>query len=130
MTLDSGLVREPAPASEGATIAEHCRCCGSPDIKVFLSLGETPLADALVTAARLAGPEDRFPLDVAFCPQCSLVQVINEVPPEKLFVENYLYFSSFSDDLLAHSRDHALGLIASQRLGSESLVVDNASNYG
>jgi SAM-dependent methyltransferase len=130
MTLDSGLVREPAPASEGATIAEHCRCCGSPDIKVFLSLGETPLADALVTAARLAGPEDRFPLDVAFCPQCSLVQVINEVPPEKLFVENYLYFSSFSDDLLAHSRDHALGLIASQRLGSESLVVEIASNDG
>jgi SAM-dependent methyltransferase len=129
MTVDSELAREELPAP-GATTTEHCRCCGSPDIKVFLSLGETPLADALVTAERLAGPEDRFPLDVAFCPQCSLVQVINEVPPEKLFVENYLYFSSFSDDLLAHAREHALGLIERQRLGADSLVVEIASNDG
>jgi SAM-dependent methyltransferase len=129
MTIDD-LAREVVPAVDGARTAEQCRCCGSPDIKVFLSLGETPLADALVTAERLAGPEDRFPLDVAFCPQCSLVQVINEVPPEKLFVENYLYFSSFSDDLLAHSREHALGLIDKQHLGGDSLVVEIASNDG
>jgi SAM-dependent methyltransferase len=109
---------------------ERCRCCGSPDIRVFLSLGETPLADALVTAERLDGPEERFPLDVAMCPECSLVQMVNEVPPEKLFVENYLYFSSFSDDLLAHSRAHALGLIERRRLGPGSLVVEIASNDG
>ncbi len=30
-------------------------------------------------------------------PGCSLVQILEEVPPEKLFVDNYLYFSSFSD---------------------------------
>ena len=130
MTIDQDVSRAPEPALEGARTAEHCRCCGSADIKVFLQLGETPLADALVTAERLAGPEDRFPLDVAFCPQCSLVQVINEVPPEKLFVENYLYFSSFSDDLLAHSREHAMGLVESQRLGADSLVVEIASNDG
>ena len=32
-------------------------------------------------------------------------------PPEELFVDNYLYFSSFSEGLLAHSREHALELI-------------------
>ena len=53
----------------------------------------------------LASPEPRFPLDVAFCPECSLVQILEEVPPEQLFVDNYLYFSSFSDHLLEHSRD-------------------------
>ena len=50
-------------------------------------------------------PEPRYPLDVAFCPDCALVQILEEVPPEQLFVDNYLYFSSFSDALLAHSRD-------------------------
>ncbi len=71
----------------------------------FLDLGETPLADALV-GPRSRQPlqlEERFPLAVAFCPDCSLVQITEDVEPEKLFVDNYLYFSSFSDHLLQHS---------------------------
>ncbi len=107
---------------------ERCRGCGNPKFDVFLDLGETPLADALVVDPE--APEERFPLKVAFCEQCSLVQITEDVDPEKLFVDNYLYFSSFSDHLLAHSRAHALGLIESRDLGSESLVVEIASNDG
>lgn len=114
----------------GAAVSETCRSCGSRDIEVFLSLGELPLADALVTRELLGAEEERFALDVAFCAECSLVQIVNEVPPEKLFVDNYLYFSSFSDHLLAHSRANALGLIASRGLGADSLVVEVASNDG
>ncbi len=35
-----------------------------------------------------------------------LVQILEEVPPEQLFVDNYLYFSSFSDMLADHAREH------------------------
>ncbi|MEM7273454.1 MAG: class I SAM-dependent methyltransferase [Actinomycetota bacterium] len=105
-----------------------CRGCGSPNFEVFLDLGETPLADALVTDPD--APEERFPLQVAFCEECSLVQITEDVEPEKLFVDNYLYFSSFSDHLLRHSRDHALGLIEQQDLGADSFVVEIASNDG
>jgi SAM-dependent methyltransferase len=108
----------------------ECRGCGNSGFKVFLDLGETPLADALVEQANLDGPEEHFPLQVAFCEACSLVQITEDVPPEKLFVDNYLYFSSFSDHLLKHSRDHALGLIERQSLGSDSFVVEIASNDG
>lgn len=107
-----------------------CRGCGDPDLQVFLDLGETPLADALVTAVELGRPEERFPLQVAFCPQCAQVQLTEDVDPQKLFVDNYLYFSSFSDHLLTHSRNHALGLIETRHLGPESLVVELASNDG
>lgn len=107
-----------------------CRSCGDPDLGTFLSLGTTPLADALVDPDHLDRPEARFPLDVAFCPTCSLVQITEDVPPETLFVANYLYFSSFSDMLLRHSRDHALTLIERQGLGPGSLVVEVASNDG
>ena len=107
-----------------------CRSCGADGLRPFLSLGSTPLADALVRPDMLDLPEARFPLDVAFCPSCSLVQILEEVPPEKLFVENYLYFSSFSPALLEHARTHALGLIESRRLGPDSLVVEIASNDG
>ncbi|NLD77821.1 MAG: class I SAM-dependent methyltransferase [Acidimicrobiales bacterium] len=107
-----------------------CRSCGHDGLQTFLSLGKTPLADALVTEEQLTEEEAVFPLDVAFCPECALVQILGDVPPEMLFVDNYLYFSSFSDHLLAHSRDHALGLIERLDLGPDSLVVEIASNDG
>ncbi len=108
----------------------RCRSCGVAGLRVFLSLGETPLADALLTEGELAGPEPVFPLDVAFCPTCSLVQILEEVPPQTLFVDNYLYYSSFSDELLAHSRRHAEGLLEERRLDGSSLVVEVGSNDG
>ena len=89
-----------------------------------------PLPDALLREEELGLPEPRFPLDVAFCSSCTLVQILKEVPPEKLFVENYLYFSSFSENLLRHSREHALRLIEERRLDEKSLVVEVASNDG
>ena len=107
-----------------------CRSCGSDRLEVFLALGNMPLPDALLSAEELQGPEPRFPLDVAFCPDCSLVQILEEVPPEQLFVDNYLYFSSFSEGLLRHSREHAQRLIEERGLGPESLVVEIASNDG
>lgn len=114
------------------TAISACRGCGSSHLEQFLDLGETPLADALVTVDVVQQPEceERFPLVVAFCPACALVQITEDVDPDKLFVDNYLYFSSFSDHLLRHSREHALGLVASRGLTGESLVVELASNDG
>lgn len=106
-----------------------CRSCGGP-LTTFLSLGDMPLPTALLTPEQLGEPEPRFPLDVAHCADCSLVQILEDVPPKQLFVDNYLYFSSFSDDLLAHSAEHARRLIDERHLGSQSLVVEVASNDG
>jgi SAM-dependent methyltransferase len=108
----------------------RCRSCGSAPLELFLRLGELPLPDALLRASQLDEPEPRYPLDLAFCPACALVQITASVPPERLFVENYLYFSSYSDDLLRHAREEALALAEELRLGPESLVVEVASNDG
>jgi len=107
-----------------------CRSCGSNRLRPFLSLGKTPLADALVETDQVGGDDPTYPLDVAFCPDCTLVQILEEVPAQVLFVDNYLYFSSFSDHLLQHSKEHADGLVASRGLGEKSLVVELASNDG
>ncbi|HKH16255.1 MAG TPA: class I SAM-dependent methyltransferase [Solirubrobacteraceae bacterium] len=119
----------PAAAADVTTI-ERCRSCGSDRLEAFLDLGELPLPDALVSADELDGPEARYPLDVAFCSDCTLVQIRQEVPPEHLFVHNNLYFSSFSQGLLAHCREHALNLIEERSLDADSLVVEIASNDG
>ncbi len=106
-----------------------CRSCGSPDLRLILSLGHTPLANALLTAEQLGAPEPVYPLDVVFCSNCALVQITETVPPEVLF-SDYLYFSSFSDTMLKHAEALADELTQARGLGAESLVVEIASNDG
>jgi SAM-dependent methyltransferase len=80
-------------------------------------------------ADRVDQPENHYPLDVAFCAACSMVQILHTIPPEEMFVE-YFYYSSVSMTLLEHSRLHAEELIATRALGPDSLVVEVASNDG
>jgi hypothetical protein len=106
-----------------------CRSCGARSIEMVLSLGVTPLANSLVRAADLTRAEPRYPLDLVFCDTCKLVQITETVPPEILFRE-YLYFSSFSEGMLAHARELTARLIQSLDLGPGSLAVEVASNDG
>ena len=106
-----------------------CRSCQSSELNPIISLGRTPLANALLTSEELNHPEESFPLDLAFCPNCTLVQITETVPPEKLFRE-YLYFSSFSDTVLQNAREIAERTIQRRNLNQESLVVELASNDG
>jgi len=108
----------------------ECRICGAEGVLPFLDLGKTPLSDGLVRPEALDGPEPRYPLEVAFCPACKVVHILEDVAQEILFPDDYPYFSSYSDHLLAHSRRHALGLVETRRLGPDSLVVELASNDG
>jgi len=107
-----------------------CRSCASGRVRPFLDLGVLPLPDALRRREQLGEQEQRYPLEVAFCESCSLVQILEEVDPGAMFVDNYHYFSSFSDELLRHSRRNVEELIESRRLGDGSLVVELASNDG
>jgi SAM-dependent methyltransferase len=111
------------------TQATTCRSCGSARLSLVLSLGTTPLANSLLTADDLNRPEPRFPLDLVFCENCSLVQITETVPPEQLF-RSYLYFSSFSETMLAHARELSARFRRELSLGAASLVVEVASNDG
>jgi SAM-dependent methyltransferase len=88
-----------------------------------------PLANALLTLDQLHHPEPTYPLELAFCPQCALVQITETVPPEHLFRE-YLYLSSFSDTMLRHAETLAAELMPLRRLTGRSLVVEIGSNDG
>jgi SAM-dependent methyltransferase len=107
----------------------HCRACASANLHTILDLGETPLANNLLTEPQLSGPEPRFPLVLAFCPACSLVQITETVPPEILFA-HYLYFSSFSDAMLGHARGLAERMTRERKLHGMSRVIEIGSNDG
>jgi SAM-dependent methyltransferase len=106
-----------------------CNSCDQQGLIPFLSLGNTPLANSLPSKEQLDLPEEMFPLNVAFCPNCSLVQITEIVPREKLF-RDYLYYSSFSDTVLQNARDVVERLIPQRHLSGKSLVIELASNDG
>jgi hypothetical protein len=109
------------------TVEQRCRSCGHGSLDLVLDLGRVPLANNLLRTPD--EPHPRFPLSLAFCPSCSLVQIRETVEPEVLF-GHYLYFSSFSQAMLAHAKGEAEMLIRRRGLTRDSLVVEVASNDG
>ena len=105
----------------------HCRICGGAGAHPVLDLGQMPLANRLLASA--TDPEARYPLRLVFCENCSLVQIEETVPPAQLF-QDYVYFSSFSDTMVAHARELVHRTAAAEQLGPTSLVVELASNDG
>ncbi len=94
-----------------------------------MSLGKTPLANALLQENNLSQPEPTYPLDLVWCPHCSLVQITETVAPEVLF-RDYAYFSSFSETMLRHAEELSTEMRERWQLGSQSLVIEAASNDG
>ncbi len=106
-----------------------CRSCGSSRLDPVLSLGSTPLANSLLDDDTLTRPEARYPLDLVFCPACTLVQITLSVPPEEMF-EEYAYFSSFADTVVENARVISTRLVAERSLGPDDLAMEIASNDG
>ena len=69
-------------------------------------------------------------LEVAFCQECTLVQILETVDPEVLFSDDYPYYSSFSPYLLKHSKANVDDLIERRSLDAQGFVVELASNDG
>ena len=107
----------------------QCRSCGGRDGALVLDLGLQPLANNYLRPEDLTKPEPKFPLRLAVCHGCWLMQIADLVPPVQLF-SDYLYFSSFSDAWLRHAQQAAERYIAEFALGRESLVMEIASNDG
>lgn len=112
-----------------STTINACRACGGASLSPVLSLGKTPLANSLRTAAEQGKPEATFPLDLVLCTECSLLQITETVAPEVLF-GHYLYFSSFSDAMVRHAKTIAERLVLDEKLGANSLACEIASNDG
>jgi SAM-dependent methyltransferase len=107
-----------------------CRACGAREHELILDMGNVPLANAFVADASGTADQERAPLALVICLKCSLLQIRDEVPREKLFKE-YLWMTSTS----AGAKRHAEWLSARlrERYGAEGkrpFLVEVASNDG
>ncbi len=106
-----------------------CRSCGSECRETFVDLGTMPSANAYVPVDQAARADVAFPLRTVVCDACHLVQVDYDMPPADLF-SDYAYFSSFSTSWVAHAKAYVDAVVPRLGLGSQSLVIEVASNDG
>ena len=79
---------------------KECRTCRA-TLSPFMSFGRMPIANGFLSPAEF-GEEYFYDLSVAFCSDCGMVQLIEQVAPEKMFHENYAFFSSTSTRMATH----------------------------
>ena len=107
----------------------HCRLCDSNRLVSVLDLGATPPCEKFLTSNELDLPEPTFPLHLRLCEECLLLQIPALVRAEDTFTE-YAHFASFSDSWVQHAKDFVDRAVERLKLGTESFVVEVASNDG
>ncbi|MBI4015733.1 MAG: methyltransferase domain-containing protein [Candidatus Aenigmarchaeota archaeon] len=106
---------------------ETCRVCGGRKLYRFLNLGKMALANAFVKNSYQE--DEKFPLEVYFCMDCYLVQLVDIVNPKILF-NNYAYSTSASKPLEEHFRKMGEDLVNKFVNSVSSLVIEIGSNDG
>lgn len=104
-----------------------CRICGAP-IAPFMSFGKMPIANGFLFPHQY-GQEYFFELAPAFCPQCNMVQLIEQPEPEQMFHGEYAYFASTSAYMCEHFRQ-LYSRVTKDFLGDDPFVVEIGSNDG
>ena len=107
----------------------ECRFCGEGLRHTFVDLGMSPLCQTHIESNQLNHMEPFYPLHTYVCEKCFLVQLQEFVSPGEIFTE-YAYFSSYSTSWVEHARRYSELMIQRFGLGSQSKVMEVASNDG
>lgn len=78
-----------------------CQNCREGAVRSFLSLGNQPACHLLADATE-AAQEPSWPLDLGFCPRCSLVQVMEPVDERILFADGYHHLAGLTQGFRKH----------------------------
>ena len=105
-----------------------CLICES-EYQPFVDFGDMPIANAFATKKELED-EYTFPMRVGFCESCNMVQLVEQPDREKMFHENYAFFSSTSNYMKEHFKRFANSVSELQVLDENSFVVEIGSNDG
>jgi methylation protein EvaC len=111
------------------SLTSRCRICSTP-IDAFMSFGRMPIANGFLTASDIAN-EYFFELAPAFCEQCGMFQIVEQPQPEKMFHEQYAFYSGTSRYMQTHFERFATSVIDGALAGhADPFVVELGSNDG
>jgi len=114
-----------------ATLGKHiCRLCGTGLSLTFVDLGMSPIANDLIDPLHQNQGEVFYPLKALVCEECWLVQLSYVHAREKIFSDEYPYYSSVSTSWLKHAEEYVDLMIRNYELSSKSKIIEVASNDG
>jgi methylation protein EvaC len=106
-----------------------CLIDGGPT-DTFLSFGRMPIANGFLTREEIAH-EYFFELKVGFCPSSKMVELTELVDRERMFHDNYAFFSSTSTRMAEHFKAFAAWVREHYLAGgADPFVVELGSNDG
>jgi len=105
-----------------------CLVCNN-HFNPFVDFGDMPIANAFSLKEELFN-EYTFAMKVGFCENCNMVQLVEQPDREKMFHENYAFFSSTSNYMINHFNDFASSVISLQGLNENSFVLEVGCNDG
>ena len=105
-----------------------CLICDS-EYSSFVDFGVMPIANAFATKEQIKN-EYTFPMKVGFCGNCNMVQLVEQPDREKMFHENYAFFSSTSNYMKEHFKLFSNSVSELQDLNENSFVVEVGCNDG
>lgn len=105
-----------------------CRICEGTLVE-FFDFGRQPLSDTFPQPDAI-GDEFFFRLAVGLCERCTMVQLVEEVPREKMFHDEYPYYSSGSVRMQQHFTETAHEMLATYLAPPDTFCVEIGSNDG
>ena len=106
----------------------NCLICDN-EYTPFVDFGNMPIANAFSLKEELID-EYTFRMQVGFCSKCKMVQLVEQPDREKMFHDNYAFFSSTSSYMIDHFKLFANSVAELQDLNKNSFVVEIGSNDG
>jgi SAM-dependent methyltransferase len=109
---------------------ETCGSCHSSDLVQVLDLGTSPLANEFPHSAAEALAQVHYPLGLAMCTGCSLLQLTEIVDDEELWNGDYGFYTGSSWIAVKQQQDYADDLLWRYRDLTKGLVLEVACNDG
>ena len=108
----------------------RCQVCNSRKLSLILDLGHQPIVQNYLTARKLNQPETTYPLRLARCADCTLLQLDYIVDPRLVFPLSYPYRTGLTNMLIRNFESLAETMKADGQFKDGDLVVDIGSNDG
>ena len=106
----------------------ECQICGG-QVTELVDFGRQPLSDAF-RVPNDSSEEFFFRLAVGLCDSCTMAQLMEQVPREKMFHEDYPYHSSGSTVMRKHFELTARHFLETELSGPDPFVVEIGCNDG
>lgn len=106
----------------------NCGACAGDQLTVFLDLGKTPLANTFPDS--LEAEETWYPLQLARCGNCGLVQQMAIIDDAEIYGEDYGFYSGGSKAQLDYHAKGAVTLLQRHSDLAHRLTIEVACNDG